>query len=523
MFSVLRHHGAILLPVLLMVIGLSTLLAQEGPAGAQQTRAQQLPISGRQVEQSGSVSAQQSTVGGTGTSVNVSTTNIQVRGNYQGSVPAGEQPVTGGAITLEQTLKMGLQYNLGTVSSSASLRQVRGQRLSALSQLLPTVNAIASETGAKTDLETIGLSSSSFGGGKPLPGFSIPVTVGPYHYYDARASLNFNALDLTALHNYRSAKEVERAAELSDVDARELVVLAVGGEYLRVLADEALVEAQVAQVRYAQSSYDQAVAQNQAGTKSDVDTKRSQVELQTEQQRLTSQRADLVKEKRTLARMIGLHLDADIVPVEKLTFTPVPPLPIEAALMQALSSRADLKSAAAQLRASEEALKAAHSERLPMINVNGYLAVEGVNPNAGNGVFSATASVNIPIFEGGRIKADEQQARAAIDQRRAEYQDQEGVVELEVRNAYTDLQTAANQVQVAESNRTLALETLQQSQDRFVAGVATSVEVVQSQESLAAADRDYVSSLYAHNLTKIALARAIGQAETSIPQFLKGQ
>ena len=464
------------------------------------------------------MAAQQSTAPGGGTSsVDVSTTNIQVQGSYMGSVPANGTAVTSVTITLEQALHMGLQYNLGTVTASASLRQVRGQRLAALSQLLPTVNAIASETGAKTDLQTLGLSSGVFGPITP------PTTVGPFHYYDARAAVNFNALDLTALHNYRSAKEVERAAELSDRDARELVVLAVGGEYLRVLADAALVEAQVGQVRYAQSSYDQAVAQNEAGTKSAVDTKRSQVELQTEQQRLTSQRADLVKEKRRLARMIGLHLESDIVPVEKLTFTPAPPMSVDDALKQALASRADLKSAEAQLRSSEESLKAAHSERMPLVNVNGYAALEGINPNRAQGVFSGTASVNIPVFQGGRIQADEQQARAVIDQRRAEYQDQRGSVELDVRNAYTDLETATNQVRVAESNRTLALETLQQSQDRFVAGVATSVEVVQSQESLAAADRDYVSSLYSHNVAKISLARALGQAETSIPQYLKGQ
>ena len=160
---------------------------------------------------------------------------------------------------------------------------------------------------------------------------------------------------------------------------------------------------------------------------------------------------------------------------------------------------------------------------MPTVSVSGYFAVEGVNPNAGNGVFQGTASVSVPIFHGGRIKAAEEQARAAIDQRRAEFQDQRGVIELDVRNAYTDFQVAVDQVKVAESNRDLALRTLQQSQDRFVAGVATSVEVVQSQESLAAANRDYVSGLYAHNLSKISLARALGRAETGIANILKGQ
>jgi outer membrane protein TolC len=290
-----------------------------------------------------------------------------------------------------------------------------------------------------------------------------------------------------------------------------------------VLADAALVEAQVAQVRYAQSSYDQSEAQREAGTKAPVDAQRSLVELQTERQRLTSQQADLIKEKRSLARVIGLRLDADFTPQEKLLFTPAPPLPMDEALKQAAATRTDLKAAAAQLQAAEEALKAAHSEHLPTVNVNGYLALQGVNPNHANGVFSGTASVSVPVWQAGRIRSDIEQAQAVIDQRRAEYQDQRGAVELDIRNAFTDFETAANQVQVAESNRSLALQTLQQSQDRFSAGVATSVEVVQSQESLAAADRDYVSSLYSHNLAKISLARALGQAETSIPELLKGK
>jgi outer membrane protein TolC len=197
-------------------------------------------------------------------------------------------------------------------------------------------------------------------------------------------------------------------------------------------------------------------------------------------------------------------------------------LPEDEALKAAVNKRSDLKIAAAQLQAAEEALKAARAEHLPSVNVNGFAGVEGINPNAGNGVFSGTASLSVPVWQGGRIHADIEQALAAIDQRRAEYQDQRGAVELDVRNAFTDFETAKDQVTVAESNRSLALETLQQSQDRFAAGVATSVEVVQSQESLAAADRDYVNSLYSHNLAKLSLARALGEAETSIPQLLKG-
>jgi outer membrane protein TolC len=486
-------------------------------SGSAPTRAQQVTLTGRQAQQSGSVVPQQRSSGVTSSTVNTSTTTIQVQGSYGGSVTGLETSYTNIVLTLDQAVQMGLKFSLGSVSAGASFRQVRAQRLSALSALLPSIDASLGETGAKTSLQTLGLTSGTFGGS------GIPAVVGPYHYYDARISLKYNVLDFAALHNYRQAKESETAAEWNDRDARELVVLAVGGQYLRIAADLALVEAQEAQVRYAQSSYDQARAQLQAGTKSEVDAQRSQVELQTEQQRLLSQRADVIKEKRALARSIGLPLGAEFTLAEKLTFNPYAPAGIDSALKMALSERSDLKSAEAQLRAAEESWKAAHSERLPTVSVSGYVAAQGVNPNSGNGVFQGTTSVSVPVFQGGRIKAAEDQARAAIDQRRAEYQDQRGVIELDVRNAYTDFEVAIEQVKVAESNRDLALRTLQQSQDRFMAGVATSVEVVQSQESLAAANRDYVSGLYAHNLSKISLARALGQAEKAIANILKGQ
>jgi outer membrane protein TolC len=184
--------------------------------------------------------------------------------------------------------------------------------------------------------------------------------------------------------------------------------------------------------------------------------------------------------------------------------------------------RQDLKSAEAQLRAAEEARKAAAAEHLPSASVNGYYGMEGVNPNTGSGVFQATAALNIPIFNGGRIHADTTQADAVIAQRRAELSNERGAVELDVRNAYIDLGVASDQVGTAESNRKLALATLQQSQDRFAVGVADSVEVVNSQEALAAADHDYVSSLFSQNLATIALAHATGEAEKDFPNLFKG-
>ena len=118
------------------------------------------------------------------------------------------------------------------------------------------------------------------------------------------------------------------------------------------------------------------------------------------------------------------------------------------------------------------------------------------------------------------MQGDIEQADAALQQRRAEFQDLRGRIDADVRTAFLDLTSAANQVTVAESNRTLANDTLTQSRDRFAAGVADTLEVVQAQESVAIAEQDYISSLYAHNLAKATLARAMGQADQNIRQFL---
>ena len=159
--------------------------AQSSSSGSGQSpQAQQVPLSGR-AQGGGSVSAQQTASGSASSSVDTVNTTIQVQGPYQGSI-AGAVPGDGPIrMTFPEALQRGLQYNLGGLDSAASVKQLRAQRLSALSQLLPNIYATVSETGAKTDLQTLGLSSGTFGGN-----IALPVTVGPYHYYSAQANVS---------------------------------------------------------------------------------------------------------------------------------------------------------------------------------------------------------------------------------------------------------------------------------------------------------------------------------------------
>lgn len=487
---------------------------QSAPQGSS-SRALQLPLSGRPAA---GATVQQSSTAPPGSSVNTTNTQIQVPGSYNGSVPGKDAPSGSITLTLDEAVERGLRTNLGLIGADAASMQVRAQRMQARSALLPNVNGSLAENAAKVNLAAEGFSSSEFGTAIP---FQFPSVVGPFHYYDLHGSLQQSLLDLTAIHNLRSAGQAASAAGLDARQAREEVVLSVAGVYLQLLATIAEVEQQQVEVLYAEASYKQAQAQADAGNKAPIEANRSLVELQTERQRLRSQRGDLEKQKNQLARIIGLPLGLEIQLAERLDpLSPESPS-LEEAVRQAWAQRQDLKAAEAQFRAAQEARKAAGAEHLPSASVSGQYGLQGTNPNHGSGVFQASASVSIPIFQGGRIHADTVQADAVVAQRGAELSDERGAVELDVRDALIDLGVANDQVGTAQSNQKLALQNLEQSQDRFAVGVADSVEVVNSQESLAAADHDYVSSLFSQYLAKIRLARAMGEAERDLPDLFK--
>lgn len=398
------------------------------------------------------------------------------------------------------------------------MRAARAQRLQQLSALLPQISANLSETVAQVNLAAYGFQFNAPAGS----GISIPTVVGPYSYSQAQGQLSQSVFDLVARRNWQAGKENERASILNAKDTRELIVLAAGGTYLQAVAAAAKVESQRAQVENARAVYNQAVVRKQAGTNAKIDVMRSLVELQTQEQRLSSYESDLSKQKINLARITGIPLDRELRLTETLSSALSAAPALEEEVGRALAARADLQSAQVQVKAAELALSAARAERYPSASVNGNYGVIGPNPSQTHGVFTATGSISIPVWQGGRVRGDILEAEAVLRQRQAELSDGRGKVEAEVRTALVDLKTALGQLQVAGTNRDYARETLTEARDRFSAGVSTTVEVVQAQEQLAAAETDYVSSLFSFNLAKLSLARSTGSAESALPNLLKG-
>jgi len=480
----------------------------------QATRANQVPLSGR-TAQNGSVLATESPVPGTTTSVNTINPTVQVQGPHAGSA-AGQTPFSG-KLSLRDAVDRGLRYNLGAVGVAQAVRQAHGQSRVARSALLPNANGDLSETVEQLDLAASGLRFRL----PPSLGFSIPTIVGPFNYFDLRATLTQTVADMTAWNNYRSAKENLHASELSAKDARDLVVLAVGGAYLQVIAAAARVNSARAQLETATVLFQQTSQQRSVGLVAQIDVNRSRIQMLTQQQRLVSLQNDLGKQKINLARMTGLPPNDRYDLVDDIPFAVAPGITLEDALKQAFSQRSDLKAAEAQVRAAERSRSAARAERLPSLSLSADYGAIGANPSEAHGTFSVVGSLKFPIWQGGRIGGDIEQASAASSQRQAELEDLRGQIEADVRKVYLDLDAARSQVEVAQENLQVTKENLALTRQRYEAGVTDNVEVVQSQEAVAGAELDYINSVFAHNVAKLSLARAVGQAADNLAQFLQ--
>jgi outer membrane protein TolC len=431
---------------------------------------------------------------------------------FAGSVPAklvpGVMP-----LSLQDAIDRGLKQNLGLLLSNADIRNARGQRWEQLSALLPQITAAPYVADSKINLGELGFST--------IAGPNVPPAVGPFSYFDARVAVSQSLFDWKSINAARAASQSVKSAEYTFKDARDLVVLAVGYTYLQAIADEARIETAEAQVKTAQALYDQANDQVTAGTSPAIDGLRAKVELQTRQQQLIQAKNNLAIQKLTVARVIGLAPGQEFEFTDKSPYQPFDGITVDEALKRAYASRSDYQATLSDVRAAQLSRKAATAGYYPSLSFNADYGTGGTHPSIATPVYDVRGTLSIPIFLGGSVHGDVLQADAKLEQSRERLDNLRAQIDSDVRSALLNLESSAEQVNVARSNIDLAEETLVQSRDRFIAGVTDTVEVVQSQELVASAHEQYISSLYSFNFAKISLARAIGLAEAGVKEFFK--
>jgi len=418
-------------------------------------------------------------------------------------------------LSLQDAINRGFKQNLGLLLSHADIGAARGQRWEQLSALLPHVTAAPFADASKIDLPELGLTN--------FAGIALPRSIGPFSYFDARAAVTQTLFDWKSINATRAASQSLKSAAYSFKDARDLVVLAVGYVYLQAIADEARIETAEAQVKTAQALYDQAADQINAGTSPDIDGLRTKVELQNRQQQLIQAKNNFAIQKLTVARVIGLAPGQEFEFTDKAPYQAMEATTVDEVLARAYASRSDYQAAMTDVRAAEFARKAAVSGYLPSLSFNADYGLAGSHPSTATSVADVRGTLSIPIFQGGSVHADVLMADARLEQSRERLENLRAQIDSDVRAALLNLQSSADQVNVTRSNIDLAEETLVQSRDRFSAGVTDTVEVVQSEEAVASAHEQYISSLYNYNYAKISLVRALGIAEQGVKEFFKGK
>jgi outer membrane protein TolC len=396
------------------------------------------------------------------------------------------------ALSLEDAVARGLKQNLGGVLATDVVTDARGERWQALSELLPNV---ITDTGFGVHQLNV---KAAFG----LTIRGEPPIIGPFGYFDSRAYLTQSAFDWASIERARSSKAELRSVELGSKDAREIVVLVIVSNYLLVIADQSEVESATSQRDTAKALFQQTSDQKTAGLASAVDVLRSQVQLQSREQKLIVAQNNLAKQKLVLARAIGLPLGQKFEITTQIPYRELTTSSLDEAIQSAYKARADFQS---------------------QMNQETDYGLSGVNPGSSHGTVDAAATLRIPVFQGGRVHGDILRADASLTRERQRLEDLRARIDQEVRDAYLDLEAAEQEVSVEKSAVALATQTLEQSRDRFISGVTDNIEVVQAQDVLAIATDGYIASLYGHNLAKISLARAFGAAESGFAEYVEGK
>jgi outer membrane protein TolC len=430
---------------------------------------------------------------------------------FLGGVPSGQPTAETLQISILDAISRALEHNLGVLLAEEQVGRARGARWRVFSALLPNVSGRVGETRQEVNLAAFGF---------PLPA-GFPSFVPAFNVFDARVNVSQSIFDLDAINRSRAETHNVAAAEFSSKSARDIVVLVAANTYLQALAAAARADSARVQVETAEAIFAQAGSLKQSGMIAGIDLLRAEVQLNAERQRATSARNDAEKSRLQLARLIGLPIAQPFALSDVLPNVPVPDMTLEDALSRAYQNRADYQAALERVRAAEATRRAVAAERLPSVTVDANYGDIGRTPADAHTTFAVTGALRVPIFQGatrGRLL----EADADLRNRRAEAEDLRAGIYYDVRMAFLDLQATREQLDVATKGRDLAAQQLTQARDRFGAGIANNIEVVQAQESVAIASEQYISALYGYNLAKGSLARGLGTAEDTLRQLLGG-
>lgn len=421
-------------------------------------------------------------------------------------------------LSLDDAVRLGLQYNLATTIDEQNQRQIHGLQLTAFNALIPALTASAQTNTKEINLAAMGFNAATVG--PLLPPGIVLNTIVKVDTTSAQLNLNQQLFNLPAFEVYRAAKVTAEVAKFNLLGDRGQIVQSIASQYLRVLADTATIANAESQLASDRELERQSQARKDAGVGTNLDLIRARVERQNREQQLIASTGQYAKDKIQLNRLMGIAADQPLQLVDAVPYHELESLPLETAKQVAYKRRKDLLSLQAQLQSAELQRKAISYERLPVAKIGGYYGVLGQTRGLYHGVFTAQGGIDFPIFQEARIRGDREVADAQLSSLRSQLGSLRGDIEQQIRSAMLDVTTTNDLVKDATSNVNLAAEALDETAQRFRAGIDDNLPVVRAQATLAGAQAQLVSSLYQFNSAKLQLARYTGVIESQYDSYL---
>jgi outer membrane protein len=406
-------------------------------------------------------------------------------------------------LTLNRAVDLALKQNLEIQIANIETAMRQQERLIARSQLLPQAGFDADGAVTRYNLKAfIGIQFPDF-----------PQSIGPYQSIRVGPAFSTPIFDLTLIRQYQASGHRLLAGRADEQIVREETVLLTVSEYMAHLRALASIKAAESRVELATRLALQADDLKTEGVATKVDVSRAQVRLREEQQSLIDAQREAETSIYALKRILNLPDNQQIEFIDQQDFFSTPSLDISDPLAMALKQRPELHSQSETIKVAELAHKAAVAESLPKLTFDGSWNEQGPTFNTITPGYEYHVGVTIPIFTGGRLKAERKSTELAQIQAEKQLAQERNRVTEQVRDGQVELQAALHQVELGRQQVQLSNEEVALSQGRFQSGVTDNIEVTEAQNSLARANDAEIGALFRYNIARAQLARAVGNIE----------
>jgi outer membrane protein TolC len=418
---------------------------------------------------------------------------------------AADRPDLPPQLTLFQALEIALTNSTILRTAQARLEQSNGQYAQARAQLLPQLNVSARQSYLTENLIGLGID---------LP--SQPGLLGPFASMHARVFLTQSVLNIADVRAWQSSGSQQESSLLLVNDARELVTLDVVSAYLTALRAKASRDSLDAQTKLAEELNKLTKDRVNQGASAELDGVRSEQQVNSLEQQLQESQQNYVAAKLQLANILQARVAATFEVADDAAYgAGLGPIASdrEQAMGAALVARADYRAAEGRVRAAELQVQSTKAYRLPTVRVTLEDAQSGSTPVNSVNTYLVAGTIDIPIFTGGRIRGEIEEAQGALHQARAALDENRSQVETDVLTAMSGVEWTLKEVATSAGNVTLSRQEVELTRQRFAQGISDNTELVNAQVRLSQADDASIRAQYALGLARANLARAVGVAE----------